>query len=96
MKHCQNCGTTIKNLNDRFCPECGAKLDSLGVYGQRRLYRSTHNKMIAGVCSGLGKHLNVDPTIIRIVFIVATFFYGVGLFAYLLFWILTPVEPVNP
>lgn len=56
----------------------------------KRLYRSTTDRKIAGVCGGLGEHLNIDPTIIRIIFLILLLFVGGGGLAYLIFWIATP------
>ncbi len=58
---------------------------------EKRLLRSNRDRMIAGVCSGLADYLNVDPTLVRIVFIVLTLVTG-GLFGivYLLLWVVTP------
>lgn len=57
-----------------------------------RLYRSTTNRMIAGVAGGLGEYFNIDPTIIRIIFILLTLFNGIGLVVYILMWIIVPTE----
>jgi phage shock protein C len=59
----------------------------------KQLTRSTTNRMIAGVCAGLGEYLNIDPTVIRLLFILALFLTGPGiLIAYLLMAIIVP-EP---
>jgi len=60
---------------------------------QKRLYRSLHNSTIGGVCGGLGEYFNTDPVIFRVIFAVAFFAGGSGLLAYLVFWIITPVQP---
>jgi len=57
----------------------------------KRLYRS-REKMVAGVCSGLADYLNIDPTIIRILFVVVAFAGGASLLAYLIMWIIVPEE----
>ncbi|HLN20958.1 MAG TPA: PspC domain-containing protein [Bacteroidales bacterium] len=56
----------------------------------RRLFRNPENKVIAGVASGLGAYLNVDPVLFRILFILVTFFAGAGLLIYLVMWIAVP------
>jgi phage shock protein C len=56
----------------------------------RKLYRSQTNRMVAGVCGGLAEYFNVDPTLIRILFVVLTVFGGAGLVLYLAMWILVP------
>lgn len=60
---------------------------------QHRLYRSRDDKLIAGVCGGLGKYLNIDPVIIRIILVVLFFTVGSGILIYLIAWILIPLEP---
>jgi phage shock protein C len=55
----------------------------------KRLYRSTSNKMLGGVCGGIGEYLNVDPTIIRILWILFGL-TGFGILAYILAWIVMP------
>jgi phage shock protein C len=61
----------------------------------KRLYRSRTEEMIAGVCGGLADYLNVDPTVIRLVFLLLLFAGGGGLFIYLILWVIMPLEPVN-
>ncbi|MBM3291989.1 PspC domain-containing protein [Candidatus Bathyarchaeota archaeon] len=56
----------------------------------RKLYRSSHNRILAGVCGGLGEYFNVDPTLVRLIWVVFTLLYGVGLLAYLVAWIVIP------
>jgi len=56
----------------------------------KKLYRDSDNAMFAGVASGLGTYLNIEPILFRIVFVVTTFFGGAGIFAYILLWILIP------
>lgn len=58
--------------------------------GPRRLTRSWSDRKIAGVCGGLGKYLNVDPTVIRIIFLIALFLGGGGGLAYLIIWVCAP------
>ncbi len=61
---------------------------------ERKLYRSENNKMIAGVCGGIGEYLNIDPTIIRLVWAllsVPTAFIG-GIFLYIMAAIIIPTE----
>lgn len=58
----------------------------------RRLTRSTTNRRIAGVCGGLAKYLNVDPTVVRIIFLVALLCGSLGFWAYLIVWIAAPED----
>ncbi|NPV93055.1 MAG: PspC domain-containing protein [Firmicutes bacterium] len=56
----------------------------------KRLYRSREESMIAGVCGGLGEYLEIDPTIVRLVWVVAAFIGGGGILAYLIAWLVIP------
>lgn len=59
----------------------------------RRLYRSRTNSMIAGVCGGLGAYLRIDPTLVRLFFVlIGLAGNGIGLFVYILLWIILPSE----
>lgn len=57
-----------------------------------RLRRSTTDRKIAGVAGGLGRHLNIDPTILRVLFVVLVFFGGAGLLLYGAAWLLVPED----
>jgi phage shock protein PspC (stress-responsive transcriptional regulator) len=57
-----------------------------------RLRRSTSNRYIAGVAGGLGRHFNLDPTIIRVLLVVLTFFGGAGLLIYAVCWLFVPED----
>ena len=62
---------------------------------QTKLYRSKTDSMIAGVCGGLGRYLGIDPTLVRLFFVLLALGSGVGVFVYLLLWILVPREGVE-
>ncbi len=57
---------------------------------KKRLYRDVDEKMIGGVCSGLGKYFHIDPVIVRIIFVVAILLSGASFLAYLILWIVVP------
>jgi phage shock protein C len=59
----------------------------------RRLYRSLRQRMMGGVCGGLGEYLAIDPTLIRVLFILAAIFGGHGVLLYLILLLLVPIEP---
>ena len=67
--------------------KAGAETSS--SFGQRRLYRDPENNMLGGVCAGLAAYLNIDPVVVRIVFVLLLF-TGAGFPAYILFWIIVP------
>ena len=58
----------------------------------KRLYRSETDKIIGGVCRGLADYLNIDPVIVRVLFIIASTSGGFGLTVYILLWIVIPSE----
>jgi len=57
-----------------------------------RIRRSRSDRRVAGVSGGLGRHLDIDPLIVRVAFVVLTFFGGVGLLLYLALWLLLPED----
>ena len=57
-----------------------------------RLHRIRSQAMLGGVCAGLGKYFSIDPTIVRLVFVVLAVFTGIGVLLYLALWFLLPVE----
>jgi phage shock protein C len=59
----------------------------------RKLYRSKTNRQVAGVCGGLAEYFNLDPTLIRVLFIVLAVLGGSGIIIYLAMWILVPSQP---
>lgn len=59
-----------------------------------RLYRDDNDKILGGVCGGLGNYLRVDPTIVRLVFALLSFGAGTGILVYLLLWIILPSKPL--
>ena len=58
----------------------------------RKLYRSRTNRQVAGVCGGLAEYFNLDPTLIRVLFIVLAVLGGSGVVLYLAMWIIVPKQ----
>jgi phage shock protein PspC (stress-responsive transcriptional regulator) len=59
----------------------------------QRLYRSKKERILGGVCAGLGEHLDVDPTVIRLIWAVVTLLsFGTGIIVYILAWIIIPED----
>jgi phage shock protein PspC (stress-responsive transcriptional regulator) len=58
--------------------------------GQHRMYRDPDNRIIGGVCSGMGAYWNIDPLIVRIVFVALILAGGLGLFVYLVLYVVIP------
>ncbi len=61
---------------------------------RERLYRSRKNRVFGGVAGGLAEYLNIDPVLARIIFVIVTFFNGLGLLLYVILWIVVPEEPL--
>jgi phage shock protein PspC (stress-responsive transcriptional regulator) len=59
-----------------------------------KLYRSKKNRIIAGVCGGIGEYFKVDPTLIRLLWLLISIVgAGSGIVAYIVAWIIIPQEP---
>jgi phage shock protein PspC (stress-responsive transcriptional regulator) len=57
----------------------------------KRLYRSQEDKMLGGVCGGIAEYLNVDPTVIRLIWVLLTLVsFGAGVLGYLICWFIIP------
>ncbi len=73
--------------------------NAVNVFGRttvetKKLYRSRTDRMISGVCGGLGKYLGIDPTLIRLVFVLLLLFgVGSGLILYVILMFIVPEEP---
>lgn len=60
----------------------------------KKLYRSRTDKKIAGVCAGIAKYFDIDPTVVRIIFVILLLPGGFpGLIPYLILWAVVPEEP---
>ncbi len=58
----------------------------------KKLYRSTTDRWIAGVCGGIGEYLEIDPNVIRVIWVIITALTGFlpGILVYILLWIILP------
>jgi phage shock protein C len=99
--NCTNCHKEIA-VGSKFCYNCGAKQPetvppglSPATGGSKRLMRSSTDKKIAGVCAGLADYFDLDPTIIRVLWVLAFFCAGTGLLAYIILWIVLPLAPAG-
>ncbi|MBU3907396.1 MAG: PspC domain-containing protein [Nanoarchaeota archaeon] len=59
---------------------------------KKRLYRSNRDKILGGVCGGIGNYFNTDPTIVRLLWVLITILTGfvAGIIGYLIAWIIVP------
>lgn len=95
MEVCVYCGTQF-GFNQEFCSSCGKKRSP--VQNQQQIHRLTksHNeKMIAGVCGGIAEHYNMDPSMVRLAFILFSILGGSGVLLYLILIFVIP-DPFVP
>ena len=62
---------------------------------EKKLYRSRTDKKLCGVCGGLAKYFNIDPTIVRLAMVLCVLFAGFGILAYIIAALIIPEEPEN-
>ena len=60
----------------------------------KRLYRSRSDRILGGVCGGLSQYLNIDPTLVRLIFIFLALLGGHGILIYLIMLLIVPEEPL--
>ena len=58
----------------------------------KKLYLSDSDKKIAGVCGGIAQYFDVDATLVRVIWVIAFFVYGLGLLPYIICWLVIPRE----
>src|ERR1700739_1326629 len=99
---CPKCQKEIAD-GSKFCYNCGAKLvaDAAATpppaYAPpaKRLMRSSRDKKLGGVCAGLAEDFDLDPTIVRVVWLLAVLLSGTGLLVSLILWIVLPLAPAS-
>jgi phage shock protein C len=63
---------------------------------EKRLYRSRNNRILAGVCGGLGQYFSIDPTLIRVIAVILLVIFNLATFiAYIIMAVIIPLEPVD-
>ncbi len=78
---------TPEDISESEGPTSREKFSSPGYH---RMYRDPDNRVIGGVCSGMGAYWNIDPVIVRIIFIALAFAGGIGVMVYLILYIVLP------
>jgi phage shock protein C len=92
--YCNACGKTIAE-DGRYCSYCG---NVVGVPPTpKKLMRSRTDRKIAGVCAGLAQYLDLDTSLVRILWFFVGIVSGIfpGIIAYVLAWIIIPEEPLR-
>ena len=74
-----------------YCKECSDKLKE----ESKRLYRSRKDRVLFGVCGGIAEYFNIDPTIVRLVWVIMTLIYGVGILLYIILALIVPKAPLE-
>ena len=100
--YCTNCGVALDE-KAKFCAECGrptarnafsGRSDS--AEGYPKLSRPREDRKIAGVCAGFARYWGIDVTLMRLIWLILTFYpIGLGLIAYLVSWIVLPNDPLR-
>ena len=88
---CPQCGKEYQGQVN-FCCQCGSRMTGPSM-PDKKLQRSRSDRKIAGVCGGFADYLDWDPTLVRIVWLLLTFFVGWGIITYIICWIVMPEEP---
>jgi len=70
--------------------ESAGREESTGTKFNKRLYRDPDNRVLGGVCGGLGAYFNADPVLFRFLFLIVFLAFGTGLIIYLILWLITP------
>jgi len=89
VQRCHRCQREVP-AGARFCPVCGARVAG----APRVLRRRREGEKFAGVCGGLAEYFDLDPTLVRVVCLVATFFTGVvpGIILYVILALVVPAD----
>lgn len=93
------CGRESARLSEKITKQTNAHPRGMQWLAQnqearmKRLYRSDSDRRIGGVCGGLAEYFNIDPTIVRLLFVFISLLWGFGIIAYLIMWIVVPKKP---
>ncbi|HUA15557.1 MAG TPA: PspC domain-containing protein [Verrucomicrobiae bacterium] len=89
--YCNYCGKVIQD-DAAVCAYCGTRV--AGSVARRKLVRPRAGRKIAGVCKGFSEYFDVDVTLVRVVWLIASFTTVIGLLSYPIAWIIMPEEPL--
>jgi phage shock protein C len=90
---CPQCGREVAAAAN-YCSHCGTAVAPPPPRPAKKLYRSRIDRKIAGVCAGIAAYLDVDSTLVRLIWVATVLFAGGGILGYLIAWIVLPEESV--
>ena len=90
--YCNYCGKVIQD-DAAHCAYCGKRIGS--AVSRKRLVRPRGDRKIAGVCSGFAEYFDLDPTLVRLVWLITAVMTGVGVLSYPIAWVVMPEEPLR-
>ena len=99
---CPNCQKDISE-GSKFCYNCFARMADTPAAAPpppayappKKLVRSSNDRKIAGVCAGVADYFDMDTTLVRVLWLLATLVPGPNILAYLIMWIVLPVGPTG-
>ena len=89
--YCNHCGKVIQD-DAAVCAYCGIRVGT--SMARKKLMRPRVGRKIAGVCLGFSEYFDLDVTLVRVVWLVASCVTGIGLLSYPIAWIVMPEEPL--
>jgi phage shock protein C len=93
--YCSNCGKQIGE-GSAFCPSCGSPSGAgspAAPGGKRPFARYSSDKKIGGVCGGVARYFDLDPTLVRAAWLLCVLLWGTGLIVYVALWLVMPLDP---
>jgi phage shock protein C len=91
---CPQCGKEYTEAVN-YCSQCGTTLHQKAANrAPKKLALSRTDKKIAGVCGGFAEYLDMDPTLVRLIWVIMALFVGWGVVGYLVAWIVMPEAPL--
>ena len=58
----------------------------------KKMFERSSNGMLGGVCEGIANYFGIDPTLVRVAWVVGSWFYGIGVLLYIVLWLITPCD----
>ena len=58
----------------------------------KKMFMRSSNGMLGGVCEGIANYFGIDPTLVRVAWVVGSWFYGIGILLYIALWLISPCD----